>query len=141
MISHADSLREAEQKARAILREDAPRTPAEQAALDAVNKDPWILWHANDHNLGVIRLLSRARLLRDPQYEAEQERGLQVNADLAARDRERNSVLINALTQIIDQAVTELGKGQNPTHVAAWMRSAGHAAWATRDRREDTADG
>ena len=44
---------------------------AEQAALDCVETQRWVLWHADDYAAAVVRLLSRAGLLRDQAREAE----------------------------------------------------------------------
>lgn len=44
---------------------------AEQAALDCLRKQAWVLWHTDDYAVGVVRLLARAGLLRDHAREAE----------------------------------------------------------------------
>ena len=44
---------------------------AEAAALDCIETQRWVLWHADDYATAVVRLLSRAGLLRDQAREAE----------------------------------------------------------------------
>lgn len=62
-----------EAKAASILTPNREPDRAEQAALDCVRKQAWVLWHADDYAAGVVRLLSRAGLLRDREREAEAE--------------------------------------------------------------------
>lgn len=110
------------QQAREILRENAPRTPAEQAAVDALNKSRWVLWHASDYSLGVIRLLSNAGLLRDLTHERQEEANAASNARLVERDRKRDATRITAFDAAIKQACDRLSRGDDPGEVAAWLK-------------------
>jgi hypothetical protein len=58
-------------KAAEILALDRKPGRAEQAALDHIKEQAWALWHADDYAAGVVRLLSRAGLLRDRDRESE----------------------------------------------------------------------
>ncbi|NUK07489.1 hypothetical protein HRW18_05560 [Streptomyces lunaelactis] len=121
-------------EAAAILRETDPRNPAEQAALDALNKRLWILWHAQDPNLGVVLLLSRAGLLRDKEREAETDKFATWSVKDTARDRAINATHINCLDNVLDIAAEELDAGKNPAEVAAWLRERRAALTAEADR-------
>ncbi|SET50433.1 hypothetical protein [Nonomuraea wenchangensis] len=109
-------------QARAILREDQPLNPAEQAAVDALNERRWVLWHADDYSLGVILLLSRAGLLRDAAQEQHEERSLAVNARLTAEARRADAARISTLDTAIRQACDRLSAGEDPAVVAAWLK-------------------
>jgi hypothetical protein len=58
-------------KAAEILALDRKPGRAEQAALDCVDKQRWVLWHADDYAAAVVRLLSHAGRLRDRDRESE----------------------------------------------------------------------
>lgn len=113
---------ETAKQAAAILRETDPRTPAEQAALEAIEGERWVLWHAKDPNLAVLLLLSRNGLLRDKAHEAEMNRFAVGMAEASARDRRLDSQHNAALENLIDEAVKQLENGDAPSEVAAWMR-------------------
>lgn len=119
-----------------ILRENDPRTATEQAALDALKKRLWVLWHAHDPNLGVVLLLSRAGLLRDKKQEAHEHKFAVGMAESSARDRAIDATHINCLNNVLDIAAEELEAGKSPAEVAAWMRErrAGLAAEADKAR-------
>lgn len=134
MSTRTDERRKAERDARAILREDAPRTPAEQAAIDALDKDRWILWHADDYSVGVIRLLSRAGLLLDKAHAEEMAKADRVMADIARRERLADTHCISAFATAAEQAATRLDGGEDPAKVAAWLRQVRAAAFRTRDQ-------
>jgi hypothetical protein len=110
------------EEAAAILRESDDRTPAEQAALDALKKQLWVLWHAKDPNLGVVLLLSHAGLLRDKKQEAEEHKFAVGMAESSARDRRLEGQHTTALENLIDEAVKQLESGDTSGGVAAWMR-------------------
>ncbi|MFI7125952.1 hypothetical protein ACIBQ1_09680 [Nonomuraea sp. NPDC050153] len=113
---------EAAAEARAILREDAPRSAPEQAAIDALDQYRWVMVHAYDYSLGVIRLLSNAGLLRDLAHEKQEEANLISNARLIERDRKRDARRITALDTAIQQACDRLSTGDDPGEVAAWLK-------------------
>lgn len=123
--------------AHAILKEDAPRTPAERDAIAALDRDRWVLWHAGDYSLGVIRLLSRAGLLLDKAHAEEMAKFDRGMADAARRERLADARLISNLDAAIERAATRLDGGEDPAAVAAWMRQVREAAAHDRDRAED----
>ncbi len=131
--SHAASVADASEKAAAILREDAPRTAPEQAALAVLEDNRWVLWHAHDRDLGVIRLLSRAGLLRDKAEAERQDRSVRAAMASTARERQANAVMISTLDGAIEQAGARLDAGEEPADVAAWLRLVQTAASRTRD--------
>lgn len=108
--------------ARSILREDAPRTAPEQAAIDALDQSRWVLWPANDYSLGVIRLLSNAGLLRDLVQERQEEASAVSNARLVERDRKRDARTIATLDTAVQQACERLTAGDDPGEVAARLK-------------------
>lgn len=74
---------------------------AEQAAIACVKEHLWVLWHADDYAAGVIRLLSRAGLLRDRTREAEMAEADRAMRRLADEDNaKRNRQLTAALAEI-----------------------------------------
>lgn len=107
--------------ARSILRENAPRTAPEQAAIDALEQYRWVLVHANDYRLGVVRLLSNTGLLRDLAHERQEETNAVSNARLIERDRKRDARRISTLATAIEQACARLDAGDDPREVAAWL--------------------
>lgn len=109
-------------EARSILCEDAPRSAAEQAAVDALDKKLWALWHADDYRLGVVLLLSRAGLLRDVAHEREMDEGLIANARLSREDHLKDKRRISALMSAIDQACDQLAAGNDPAEVSARLK-------------------
>jgi hypothetical protein len=122
--------RETAAKAAAIIAADAKRTPAEQAALEVVNEDRWVLWHTDamtDLALAVIRLLSRADLLRDKENEKRQEKADQFWSGYSERTRAAERAAMGRLTTLADEAADRLDAGDDPAEVAKWLRE-------TRDR-------
>jgi hypothetical protein len=122
------------EEAAEFLRETDPRTPAEQAAIDALKKQMWALWHANDPNLGVVLLLSHAGLLRDKKQEAEHSKFAAWSTKDTARDRAIDATYINALDNVLDIAAEELDAGKNPGDVAAWLRERRASLTAEADK-------
>lgn len=126
-------------KATAVIASDAKRTPAEQAALDAVDEQRWVLWHTDamtDLALAVIRLLSRADLLRDKEHEKRQ-----AKADTFwSADAERRSTgdrrALGELSELVDEAADRLESGADPAEVAALLRA---TQGAISSRRETAA--
>lgn len=125
----------AEKEALAILRENKPRTPVEQAAVDALDQRRWVLWHADDYSLGVILLLSHAGLLRDKAHEEQEDSAARSNARWVAEARTADAIQISTLDQAIDQACTRLAGSEDPADVAAWLKEIRSAAHAIRDQR------
>ncbi|EFE65847.1 predicted protein [Streptomyces viridosporus ATCC 14672] len=122
--------REAAEKAAAIIAANATRTPAEQAALNAIDQDRWVLWHTDhttDLALAVIRLLSRADLLRDKEHEKRQAEADQFWAGHGERTRAAERAAIGRLNVLAEQAADRLDAGDDPAEVAKWLRE-------TRDR-------
>ena len=121
-------------RAAAILRENAPHSPAEQAAVDALDKNRWVLYHASDYSLGVIRLLHQARLLRDPAHEAR----LEQDAAVERRLREQRDVAdrraFSNFNALIEQAAKKLDDGESAAEVASWMRQMNARISAQRDQ-------
>ncbi len=127
-----------QREAFAILREDDPRTPAEQAAIDAIDARRWVLWHATDYGTGTVLLLSRAGLLRNAAHEEHLERS--AASDRAYRDRCRDADrrAITALDGLAEAAAGLLEGGTDPTQVAAQLRS---IAARIQERRERQSSG
>lgn len=119
----------------AILREDDPRTPAEQAALDAVDARRWVLWHAADYATGTVLLLSRAGLLRDTAHEEQQARA--TLSDKVWRDRAQaaDRRAITAFTELAELAAGRLEEGADPAEVAAQLRDLAARIGERRDRQ------
>ena len=119
----------------AILREDHPRTPAEQAALDAVDARRWVLWHAGDYATGTVLLLSRAGLLRDTAHEEQQARA--ALSDKAWRDRRQaaDRRAITALTELAALTAGRLEEGDDPAEVAAQLRDLASRIGERRDHQ------
>lgn len=124
----------AEAEALGWLRENDPRSPAEQAALDAINSRRWILWHANDRDLGVILLLSRLELLRDKAQEEHLNRWGQANADRVARDRHVDAQVIRYLSDLITDAANQIDAGTDPAEVSAGLRDIQNKIFAAQER-------
>ncbi len=122
--------REVAAKAAAIIAEKKPRTPAEQAALDAVDAQRWVLWHTDamtDLALAVIRLLSIADLLRDKEHEERQAKADQFWVGHTERTRTAERTALTRLNALADSAADRLDAGDDPAEVAKWLRE-------TRDR-------
>lgn len=111
-------------QAAAILREGAPLEPAEQAAEKVIRDSKWILWHADDRDLGVIRLLHRARLLRDVDHEKEMEKAHASMRRLDKRDNTANRALAATLSALVDEAIGALREGRDPGQLADQMEAA-----------------
>ena len=109
-------------KAAAILRENDPHSPAEQAAVDALDKNRWVLWHAEDYSLGVIRMLHQARLLRDPAHEERLEQDAAVDRRLREQRDVADRRAITSFDALIEQTAKKLEDGEPAAEVASWMR-------------------
>ena len=128
---------EAARKAAAYLREHDPRTPAEQAAIDAVRGDHlWMLWHADDYATGVILLLSRASLLRDAACERVGDATRQAMARISQQDRHADARAIADFDALAEQAANRLTAGEPAAEVAQWLLDTRAAIFAARDRRK-----
>ncbi|MEU3613424.1 hypothetical protein ABZ725_14070 [Streptomyces sp. NPDC006872] len=117
-------------KAAAIIAAGAKRTPAEQAALAAVDEKRWVLWHTDamtDLALAVIRILSGADLLRDKEHEKQQAKADQFWSGHSERTRAAERAALGRFTALADQAADRLDTGDDPAAVAKWLRE-------TRDR-------
>lgn len=124
-------------KAAAIIRADAPRTPAEQAALAAVDEDRWVLWHTDhttDLALAVIRLLSRAGLLRDKANEQRQAKADQFWSGHSERTRAAERTALGRLDALASQAADRLDAGEDPAEVAKWLRESRDAISQAREK-------
>lgn len=117
----------AAREAAGILQEQAPRTPAEQAAINVLDERRWVLWHAADYSLGVIRLLSLRGLLRDVEHEQQQAKADQFWAGHGERTRTAERAALGRLNVLAEQAADRLDAGDDPANVAKWLRE-------TRDR-------
>ncbi|MFJ2630893.1 hypothetical protein ACIO6U_02870 [Streptomyces sp. NPDC087422] len=127
---------EPRREALAILREEDPRTPAEQAAIHAVHERRWVFVHADDYGTGVVLLLSRAGLLRDRAHEEHLTRAAM--SDKQHRDRRRTADhrAITALTGLAAMAAGRLETGDDPAEVAAQLRDL--AARIEQDREQQS---
>jgi hypothetical protein len=117
-------------KAAAVIAADKQRTPAERAALAAVDNRRWVLWHTDamtDLALAVIRILSSADLLRDKEHEKQAAKADQSWADHGERTRSAERTALTRLNALADQAADRLDAGDDPVEVAKWLRQ-------TRDR-------
>lgn len=123
------------EKALAMLRENEPRSPAEQAALDVINAHRWVLWHSDDRDLCVMLLLSRLGYLRDKAYEEHLSRFAAANAEAVDRNQRANNHAINTLEWLAEEAADRLDKGTAPAEVAVWLREQ-RAAISERHDRE-----
>src|SRR5262245_59155916 len=121
--TYASQLAKVAEEARALFREDAPRSPAEVAALQVIEAHKWALWHAHDRDLAVMLLLSRKDLLRDREYEQHLDQFAVANAEAVARDRRADAASISALCGLIEQACSRLEAGDSPAEVAPWLRN------------------
>ncbi len=119
-----DSTRANAERAAGILRESAPRTPVEQAALTVINDGKWVLWHAHDRDLAVMLLLSRAGLLRDREHEQRVLAADISNARAVEKQRVKDGTLIVALTAVLKESADRLDRGDAPADVAARLRAA-----------------
>lgn len=106
----------------AILREDDPRTPAEQAALDALDAHRWVPVHATDWSTAIVLLLSRARLLRDKAHEEHLHRAAMSDKEWRDRKQAADRRAITALTELVALAAGRLEDGADPAEVAAQLR-------------------
>lgn len=128
--------REVAAKAAAIIAEKSPRTPAEKAALTVVDQDRWVLWHTDhmtDLALAVIRLLSRADLLRDKKHE---QRTAKADAFWSADSERRRTAARSAISELddlVEQVAGRLEAGGDPAEVAKVLRAARDAIF---DRQE-----
>lgn len=122
-------------EALAILRENDSRTPAEQAAIDAVDARRWVPLHAADYGTAIVLLLSRAGLLRDTAHEEQQARA--ALSDKAWRDRRQTADrrAITALTELVALAAGRLEEGDDPAEVAAQLRDLASRIGERRDHQ------
>ena len=124
MIDHTTSRKELTRHAAATLREGKPLDPAEQAAEKVVKAGKWILWHADDRDLGVIRLLHRAGLLRDLDREKEREEADVSMRRIGERDRKADRILATRLSNLVSEAVSALREGRDPSQLADQIEAA-----------------
>jgi hypothetical protein len=132
--THEQRQAAAAREAADILQEQAPRTPAEQAAINVLDERRWVLWHANDYSLGVIRLLSLRGLLRDVEHEKQQAKADQFWAGHGERTRAAERAALGRLTALVDQAAERLEAGDNPAEVAEWLRKGRDAISEAREK-------
>jgi hypothetical protein len=125
--THEQRQAAAAREAADILQEKAPRTAAEQAAINVLNERRWVLWHAEDYSLGVIRLLSLRGLLRDIEHEKQQAKADQFWSEHSERARVADRAALGRLSVLAEQAADRLDAGDDPADVAKWLRE-------TRDR-------
>lgn len=137
-ITHEQRMESAAREAAGILQEDAPRTAAEQAAIDVLDQRRWVLWHAKDYSLGVIRLLSLRGLLRDTSQEKKQAQAERFWSEHSERTRAADRAAVGRLAELADAAAERLERGDAPGEVAEWLRSAREAIC---EAREATASG
>lgn len=133
--------RETAAKAAAIIAADKKRTPAEQAALNIVDADRWVLWHTDgltDYALAVIRLLSRADLLRDKEHEKQQAKADQFWSGHSERTRAAERTALGRLSTLADQAADRLDAGDDPAEVAKWLRETRDAINEAREKATST---
>lgn len=126
-LTHEQRQEAAAREAAGILQETAPRTPAEQAAINVLDERRWVLWHADDYSLGVIRLLSLRGLLRDVAHDKAQADAERFWSAQSERTRAADRAALGRLSDLADQAADRLDAGDDPAEVAAWLRE-------TRDR-------
>ncbi|MTE20321.1 hypothetical protein F0L17_14630 [Streptomyces sp. TRM43335] len=126
-------------EATAFLRENDDRTSAERAAIDAIDQRMWILWHANNRDLGVILVLSRAGLLRDPADEARRAQADLVMGRAAAREHRADRIAAGRYCALIEEAADRLEAGEDPALIATRMRAARNEIDRRRekDRRDE----
>jgi hypothetical protein len=136
--THAQRQATTAHEAAELLQEKAPRTAAEQAAINALNERRWVLWHANDYSLGVIRLLSLRGLLRDTEQEKQQAKADQFWAGHSERTRAAERTALGRLTALADQAADRLDDGDDPAEVAKWMRATRDAITEAREKAIST---
>lgn len=122
-------------EALAILRENDSRTPAEQAAIDAIDARRWVPLHAADYGTAIVLLLSRAGLLRDTAHEEQQARA--ALSDKAWRDRRQTADrrAITAFTELVALAAGRLEEGDDPAEVAAQLRDLASRIGERRDHQ------
>jgi hypothetical protein len=126
------------ERAAAIIAADKERTPAEQAALDAVNEARWVLWHTDamtDLALAVIRLLSRADLLRDKKDEQRRAQADESWGAYSERQRTANIRALSALDELAVLAADRLEAGDDPAGVAEWLRETRRRITEAREER------
>jgi hypothetical protein len=125
-------------KAAAIIAEKKPRTPAEQAALDAVDEQRWVLWHTDamtDLALAVIRLLSTAGLLRDVEHEKRQAKADKSWTAYSERLRAAEHSAMGRLDALAEAAADRLDDGSDAAEVAKWLREMRAGISETRERK------
>jgi hypothetical protein len=132
--THAQRQATAAREAADILTEKAPRTAAEQAAINALDERRWVLWHADDYSLGVIRLLSLRGLLRDVEHEKQQAKADEFWAGHSERARAAERTALGRLTALVDRTADRLDAGDDPTEVAKWMRATRDAITEAREK-------
>lgn len=130
---------DAAKKAAAILRENEPLNAAEQAATDAVRGDAWVLWHTStimEYSHGVIRLLSRAGLLRDKADEARAAAVHSSASEQQRRDLAANLCAVSSLYALVDEAAHQLDAGTDPAKVAEALRQANTRIFERREQEQ-----
>lgn len=124
-------------KAAEIIAEKGRRTAAEKAALDVVDQDRWVLWHTDgltDYALAVIRLLSRADLLRDKQHEQQAAKADAFWSADTERRRAADRDALGRLNDLVEQAAAQLEAGGDPVEVAKVLRATRDAIAARREK-------
>jgi hypothetical protein len=116
---HADNAA----RAATWLREDSPLSPPEQDAVNAMRDHLWILWHANDHTLAVILMLSRLGLLRDRAAEQHADHVASIDGQLRDQASRAAGRAINRLSDLIEATAARLESGESPQDVAVWLRA------------------
>jgi hypothetical protein len=129
-------------KAAAIIAAGKQRTPAEQAALAAVDNRRWVLWHTDamtDLALAVIRILSSADLLRDKEHEKRAAKADQFWVGHGERTRSAERTALTRLNSLTDQAADRLDAGDDPAEVAKWLRETRDRIAGAREKAVSTA--
>lgn len=124
-------------KAAEIIRGDSRPTPAEQAAINAIDEDRWVLWHTDhtaDLALAVIRLLSRADLLRDKEHEKRQAKADEFWSGYSQRTRATDRTALGRLDALAAEAAERLEAGAGPAGVAKWLRETRDAISEAREK-------
>ena len=140
-LTHEQRQAAAAREAVDILQEKAPRTPAEQAAIAVLDERRWVLWHADDYSLGVIRLLSLRGLLRDVEHEKQQSAAEKFWSAHAERTRAADRTALGRLDALAEEAADRLDAGDDPADVAAWLRETRDAISQAREKASRADDG
>jgi len=93
------------------LRPDEPNTVTEQAALDHLAARRWVLWHADDRDQAIVRLLDRAGLIRDREHEKQKDQADAAGQHLAERDRAAGKRYLGRTLEMAALAIKALRDG------------------------------